>query len=131
MITFKPHAVPKLVCKYFDPGEETKLVMVSDTGAMYGTIGETQCCGSASVFGMMVYAESIIDFLKASWCSVVIFNGHFSGHSAINYTAMEEQINRKHSKMFTVSIKQLDPTKLLVLVDVVDPVAYMKWMRGQ
>ena len=131
MITFKQHAVPQLVCKYFDPDEETKLHMMSDTGAMYGTIGKTACCGSASVFGMRIYPENILDFLKDSRCSIVILNGHFFSWSAVNFKEFEELINRKHNKMFTVTITQLDPTRLLVLVDVVDPLAYMKWMRGR
>jgi len=130
LATFRQHAVPHLVCKYFDPDETTELTMVSDTGAMYGTIGNTQCCGSASVFGMSFYPENILAVLKSSMCSIVIFNGHFSGWNSVNFKDFEGIINHAHNKIFTVTITQLDPTKLLVLVNVVDPLAYMKWMRA-
>lgn len=128
---YKCHYIPQLGCDFYCPDEKTTLTYVSEDGrSMYGAIGTTACCGSASVFGLGFYSETIEKFLKDSKCSVIIMNGHWaSTWDRPNLTGMENQLNRIEPKVFQCKLTLLKNTQILIVLDILDPMAYLKWMN--
>jgi len=97
---------------------------------MYGSIGTTACCGSASVFGLLFYRDHIVRFLKDSKCSVIILNGQWANHwDKPSLTEMESQLNRIEPKVFQCKLTLLNNTQILILLDILDPMAYLEWMN--
>jgi len=128
---YKCHNIPSLTCDYYCPDEKTTLTYVSEDGrSMYGSIGTTACCGSASVFGLLFYRDHIVRFLKDSKCSVIILNGQWANHwDKPSLTEMESQLNRIEPKVFQCKLTLLNNTQILILLDILDPMAYLEWMN--
>lgn len=128
--------IPKLTCDHYCPDEKTTLTYVSGDGrsirdgwSMYGAIGTTACCGSASVVGLRFDSETIAKFLKDSKCSVIILNGQWASHwDKPNLTEIESQLNYMVPKVFQCKLTLLNNTQILIVLDILDPIAYLKWM---
>jgi hypothetical protein len=129
---YTPINVPDLKCEYFCNEEKTTIHSIDgEYGSMYGGIGTTQCCGSASVYGLFYYEDDILNFLKETRCSIVVFNSIFMtpwGRD-IDISGVTAGINKVKPKVFQVSYKVLSNKQVLLVVDILDPVAYYEWLQ--
>jgi hypothetical protein len=128
---YTPTNVPDLKCEFFCDEEKTVIHSISmENGSMYGNIGTTQCCGSASVYGLTFTIDNFLKFLKKTKCSIVIFNNIFRNlwGDVINITDVTNQINKVKPKVFQVSCKELSNKQVLLVMDILDPVAYYEWL---
>jgi hypothetical protein len=124
--------VPDLKCGYFCNEEKTTIHSIDiKNSSMYGSIGTTQCCGSASVYGLPYYKNDILNFLKETRCSIVVFNSIFRNPwgGDVDISGVTARVNEVKPKVFQVSYKVLSYKQVLLVVDILDPVAYYEWLQ--
>ena len=116
---------------YKDCPEEMEQISLAFTTDDYhpvlaGQIGNTGCCGSISIYASNISPERLVEYIRLSHCSVIIFKGYYYENTlqdCIRY------INKQYGEVFSVEYHEIDRHSHLLLVTANDYDEYFKWMH--
>lgn len=90
---------------------------------LWGTIGNTCCCGSAHVIGMGLYADEIYKFLLSQRVSVLSleYSSYWQRDSdEVTFKHLERAVNEKLKEVGNIKIHRIDSTNIVILLTIED-----------
>lgn len=87
----------------------------------WGTIGNTQCCGSAIVVGMDLDPNEIVEFLVYNRVSVLLVSDRYSFYRAKDeeiFPELEKNVNKLLNERGSIIIKRMPDQSILILLTI-------------
>lgn len=102
----------------------------SSYGYPFSYVGETQCCGSREIWleNNYITPEYILSLIKNIYSAIYVLHGIYNDGWLDNTdsVSIEEYLNAV-STAWQVKIEEIDETTLLVVLNILDRDAYIKW----